>query len=91
MLLNCLIYPNYVSAFYLCYALLMMSMAMANIPRTIKTKFSVSIAVFIISIIVLIGKSVKIFFMMRDKVVATLTDADILYYGDFGLYIIKEK
>lgn len=29
--------------------------------------------------------------MMRDLVVPTLTDEDIIYYSNFGLYIIKEK
>lgn len=53
-------------------------MAMTTVPDTIKIKFYISIAMIVISLIIGLGKVIKIFLMMKNGEVENLSKEDIL-------------
>ena len=56
LLLNAVIYPNFISAGYFIYALTLISMAMTRDNEIIKIKFYLSIAMIILSVIIGVSK-----------------------------------
>lgn len=56
LLLNDIVYPNYISAVYFAYSLLIVWISMTQVTQSIKTKFYLSIFMAFIAFSVLIGK-----------------------------------
>jgi hypothetical protein len=68
-------------------------MTQINMTRNlevIKTKFTISIALIVISAIIFGTKCVLVFLMLKDKKIPTYTEDDILFYKNFGI-IINQK
>jgi hypothetical protein len=90
-MLNSIISPNYVNSFYFIFSILMTMMAMSRNLSTIKAKFSLSITMIVISILVLSGKCVLVFLMLKDRKIPEFTDKDLLFYKNIGIIINKKE
>lgn len=56
----------------------------------IRTKFTLSIVMIVISFLALGTKCVLVFLMLKDKKIPTYNDEDLLFYRNFGI-IINQK
>jgi hypothetical protein len=57
LLLNAVVYPNYLSTSYFAYALILTVFSMTRVIQTIKSKFILSICMIFVSLIIGVGKT----------------------------------
>jgi hypothetical protein len=89
-MLNSIIHPQYVSSAYFLYSLAMVSMMMTREHSVVKTKFYASIFMIVISIIIFATKGIIVFLMLKNRRIPELTDDEIFFYKNFGIYILKD-
>ena len=88
MMLNSVIYPNYISSAYFLYSLSLASLLMTRIDRIIRSKFYLSILFIVVAILVLIGKSITVFLLFKNKVIPDMSIDDITFYKNLGIIIL---
>jgi hypothetical protein len=89
-MLNSVVYPNIISAVYFLHALLLVWLMMTRVDRVIKSKFYISIMMILAALAALVGKSVIVYFMWKNKRIPTFTTDDILFYKNFGILILQK-
>lgn len=87
MMINSIIQPNYVNSVYFLYSIVITLISLSKNPKTIQIKFSISIAMIVISFLALATKCVLVFLMLKDKRIPTFTEDDLLQYRNFGIII----
>jgi surface polysaccharide O-acyltransferase-like enzyme len=87
MMLNSIIQPSYVNTIYFVYSICITLISTTRDPKMIHKKFSLSIAMIVISFLALATKSVFVFLMLKDKKIPTYNEGDLLFYRNFGIII----
>jgi hypothetical protein len=67
LMLNSVIYPNYITSFYFAFSLLLMILMMTRVAKTNKIKFFLSIGMIVSSILILAGKASIVFLFLKTK------------------------
>jgi hypothetical protein len=66
-------------------------MSMTRNVSTIKVKFSLSITMIVISILVLAAKCALVFLMLKDRKIPEFKANDILFYKNVGIIILQKE